>query len=311
MPGDTTLITGAAGLLGRALALRLSAGGAPVVGIDRAAAPGDGPFPIVPGDVTDAECLADVVCRFDVGRIVHCGGVSGRAVGRDDPAETIRVNVMGTARVFDAARRFEVARVVLCSSGSVYGTTSRSPVVEDMPLAPVNAYGASKVGAEAILQAYAEDWGIDGVALRIFQVFGPRRRTRCHLKMMIEAALSGRPALIPHRADSRRQYVYIDDAVAALAAALDRPGLPLRAYNIAGGTSLTLRQVAATVAEVLPGVEVRFGDDPQSDEYTLGTIDQAAAARDLGFAPEFTLADGIRAYARWLRERGASSDSGG
>src|SRR5205085_10936901 len=131
--------------------------------------------------------------------IVHAGGISGRSVQRQDKIAPIAVNVVGTAVVFEIARKLAVRRVVLCSSGSVYGLSDRDPVTEDAPLVPVNSYGASKVASEAILHAYAAASGLDGIALRIFQAYGPFRRTACTIKTMIEAALAGTTAKIRYR----------------------------------------------------------------------------------------------------------------
>lgn len=290
------LITGAAGFIGARLGRALSARGHGVVGFDRAPDP-DAGFPCVPGDVRDAAAIARVCADFAVERIVHGGGVSGRSVSRDDWSGTIDVNVMGTVAVLEAARGRGIARVVLCSSGSVYGRTARDPVDEDTPLEPVNAYGASKAAAEAVLHAYAADGACTGVALRIFQAFGPGRQTRCNIRTMVDAFLSGRPAQLEFRPDARCQYVHVDDVVAALDAAVFADRLPRFAYNISGGTSLTLREVADAAARALPGLDVRFGDSPLSGEYGLRRIDGGAAERDLGYRPSLTLEEGIRAYA--------------
>jgi len=300
------LITGASGLLGRSLALRLENNGERVIGLDRVA-PREGKNEVILADILDAAALFELCEKHDFGTIVHCGGVSGRAVARDDPYGTIRTNVMGTANVFEAARNFAVRRVVLASSGSVYGRTTDDPVREDMLPQPVNAYGASKVASEAIMQAYARDWGIDGVALRIFQVFGPGRKTRCHVRAMIEAALEGRTAFIPHGADSRCQYLYVADAINALVAAIQTANSPGSIYNISGGTSLSLQEVADVVSEVVGGLNVQFGNDPTGREYCLRTIDLSAARRELNYVPRYSLAAGIAAYIAWMKTTRSAS----
>jgi UDP-glucuronate 4-epimerase len=295
------LITGANGLLGHTLMLRLRREGRKVVGIDRTKPDGEDADVFV-ADLLDLHAILDVCARHEVRKIVHCGGVSGRAVSRDDPLGTIRTNVLGTTNVFEAARKHHVERVLVCSSGSVYGRIDDDPVRENALLQPLNAYGASKVASEAVMHAYAEEWRVDGLALRFFQVFGPRRTTRCHIKTMIEASLKGQPAFIAHGPETRCQYVYIEDAVDALASAIDARRLPARIYNISGGTSLTLQQVADIASRVIPGLKVRFGDDPTGSEYRLRDIDLSAARRDLGFVPRYSLAAGVAAYAEALKE---------
>jgi nucleoside-diphosphate-sugar epimerase len=302
MSSGAILITGAAGFIGSALGRRLTAAGERIVGLDLVPAD-DALFPCVVNDVRDVQAIDDLCTAFDVDRIVHAGGISGRSVERRDKNAPIAVNVTGTAAIFEAARRHGMRRVVLCSSGSVYGSSDRDPVTEDSPLIPVNSYGASKVGSEAIMHAYAAESGVDGIALRIFQAFGPGRRTRCSIRTMVEAALEGQVATIAYREDARCQYIYIDDVVEALFAALCAGPTPQRVYNISGGTSLTLTEVANIAAKILPGLSVQFGDDPLSWEYRLKQIDISAAKRDLGYVPKVGLAEGIAAYVGRLRSR--------
>ena len=298
----TILITGAAGFFGSALGQRLTDAGERVIGLDVVPA-GASSFSCVTADVRDADAIHELCRSSGVDRIVHAGGISGRSVQRDDKTAPIAINVMGTAAIFEVARRLSVRRVVLCSSGSAYGLCDSDPVTEDAPLVPVNSYGASKVASEAILHAYAAESGVDGIALRIFQAFGPFRRTACTIRTMVEAALDGATANIRYRADARCQFVYIDDVVDALIAALSVTRHAQRIYNVTGGTSLTLGEVATIAREVLPSLTVEFGDDPLSREYCLRRIDISAAERDLHYAPKIGLADGIASYAQRLRAR--------
>ena len=294
------LITGAAGFFGSTLGQRLTDAGACVIGIDVVTAE-NAPFRCTVTDVRDTDAILALCRSSGVDRIVHAGGISGRSVQRDDKTAPIAVNVMGTAAVFEVARKLSMRRVVLCSSGSAYGLCDLDPVTEDAPLVPVNSYGASKVASEAILHAYAAESGIDGIALRIFQAYGPFRRTACTIKTMVEAAIDGTTAKIRYRADARCQFVYIDDVVAALMAALSVEQHAQRIYNVTGGTSLTLSEVASIASKILPGLSVEFGDDPLSREYCLREIDISAAERDLGYVPKTGLAEGIAAYAERLR----------
>jgi UDP-glucuronate 4-epimerase len=296
------LITGAAGFIGTALGQRLTDAGERVVGVD--VVPADkSPFPCIVADVRDADAIYELCRSFGVDRIVHAGGISGRSVQREDKTASIAVNVMGTAVIFEVARRLSARRVVLCSSGSAYGRCDLDLVTEDARLVPVNSYGASKVASEAILHAYAEETGIDGIALRIFQAYGPFRRTACTIRTMVEASINGTTAKVRYRPDARCQFVYIDDVVAALMAALSVTRHSRRTYNVTGGTSLTLAEVATIAGKVLQGFPVEFGDDPLSREYCLRQIDISAAERDLGYVPKVGLAEGIAAYAARLRAR--------
>ncbi|MFC7397377.1 inositol monophosphatase family protein [Chelatococcus sp. GCM10030263] len=290
------------GFLGRALAARLAQRGDVVIGIDL-----DAPDPpevlaaFSGGDIRNPDLMPSLCRRFSVNQIVHGGGVSGRRVNRDNPRDTLDINIGGTINVVEAARICGVRRVVLCSSGSVYGASTRDPVAETDLLVPLNFYGASKVAGEAILDAYRSQWAVDGVSLRIFQAYGPGRTTRCNIKIMVEAGLAGDAAVLDNDATSRWQYLYVNDVVDALVGALDRPNLPERAYNISGGTSLTLGEVAEIARSVLPKLRVDFAAAVAPQEYVLRNVDMHRAARDLGYSPRIDLGEGIARYAASLR----------
>jgi nucleoside-diphosphate-sugar epimerase len=296
------LITGAGGLVGHALRQRLEADGVAVVPIDRIARTADG-IELVECDVTDIHRLHAVIHRHAVTEIVHCGGFSGPMVARDNPYAIVQVNIVGTANVLEAARIRGLRRVVFCSSTSAYGDTPDGPVPEDVPMRPTSVYGASKAAGEQLVAAYARQHGLDGVSLRLSWVYGPRRTTDCFIRTMIEDALAGRPTVLPWGRDFHRQYIHVDDAADALARALDAPSLPRRAYNVTGGTYLTLGEIADVLRRVLPTADVRLGTGPDPVDDVQRQFDITAARRELGYTPAHDLEDGIRSYASWLRAR--------
>jgi nucleoside-diphosphate-sugar epimerase len=260
-------------------------------------------FHFVVSDINDIHRLYDTLSREAITHIVHCGAISGRVAAGDNPFALLEINVRGTATIFEAARNTAVTRVVLCSSAAAYGNQVPAVLNEDQPLNATTIYGASKACCEAIMRAYLTQYGVDAIALRIFQVFGPRRTTECYIRLMIENALRGRPTQIDHPVQSRRQYVYADDVVDALLLALDAGKLPRQAYNVSGETSLTLGEIAETVASVVPGVDVTFGESPLGDQYRIGAVDLSAAKKELGYYPKVPLKDGIARYRDWLTER--------
>jgi nucleoside-diphosphate-sugar epimerase len=174
------------------------------------------------------------------------------------------------------------------------------PVAEDAPLAPTSLYGASKVASEQLVSSYARQYGVDGVSIRLSWVYGPGRTTDCVIRTMIEDALDGRPTRMAFGRDFHRQFIYIDDAIDALIAALDRPTLPRRVYTATGGTFVTLAEVGEIVRRVLPQADISMenGADPEDD--IQQRFDISAAARDLGYRPLVSLEDGVRRYAEWL-----------
>ncbi len=298
----SVLVTGAAGMVGAAVSRHLAAAGTTVVGTDLRN-PGDHAGPFVAGDLGDPALVQGVLARHPVEAIIHCGGVSGSMLSIDDPGNIFRANVVGTFQVLEAMRKTGLRRLVFCSSASVYGGTPREPITEEDALHPLSVYGASKIAGEALMEAYCRMWGLDAVALRIFQVYGPGRTTECQVNSLLAGALLERPVEIRFAPETRRQYVYIDDAVDAVLRALESPAFARRTYNICGKASLRLDEIAAQVSESVGSVEVRYMPAPNSAVNTRGKVDIVAARRDLGFTPRVALREGLGKYAQWLRPR--------
>jgi UDP-glucuronate 4-epimerase len=293
------LITGAAGLLGGAVCSVLESRAESFLAIDRAV--GDAVARnIVQCDITDIHGLHALATRHSISGIVHCGAYSGPMVARDNPHAMVQVNIVGAANVLELARVHGIERFVFCSSAGVYGNTPKSPVGEDAPLRPTNIYGASKVAGEQLVACYSRQYGVDGVSLRLAWVYGPRRSTDCIIRTMIQDALARRPTRIPFGRDFSRQFIYVQDAAAALVAALDRRRLRRQAYNISGGTRVTLGEVADVVRRILPNADIELGEGPDPVDDIQHQFALSAAEADLGFSPSVTLDEGIELYARWL-----------
>ncbi|AJE48768.1 NAD-dependent epimerase/dehydratase family protein [Celeribacter indicus] len=300
MNRKTVLVTGALGLIGHAVRLRLEERGDKVVAIDRVAGQIDG-FDVSECDVTDIHGLYALARRHDFTHIVHCGAFSGPMVAADHPSRIVQVNIGGAVNIAELARNIGGARVAFASTATAYGVTPPGPVPEHTIMIPDSVYGATKASAEHLLNAYKLQFGLDTVSLRISWVYGPRRRTACLIRDMLCDALAGRASHIPFGKDFPRQYVHVDDVARAMLLALDTPLLPEQSYNITGGRRHTIGEVADIVSRVIPGarISVAPGEDPGDMRQAL--FDISAAARDLGYSPRVTLEDGIRSYFDWLK----------
>ena len=294
------LVTGAGGLVGRAVAALLRDRGDRVIGIDRTAS-GDGDERIIDCDLRDTHRLHQLASEPDLDTIIHCGAHSGPMVARDNPYDLVAVNVVGTANVIEVARVRRLRRFVNCSSVSVYGSTVSGPVLEDVPLHPSTVYGATKLAAENLVTAYAREHRLDAVSLRLSWVYGPNRTTSCLLRRMVADAIEGRPTAVEWGRDFYRQYIHVDDAAAALMAAVDAECVDRRAYNITGDNYQTLAETADVVRSVLPQADILLGegDDPGDD--VQHRFDIAAAKRDLGYVPAVSLEQGIRRFAETIK----------
>src|SRR5207248_2656633 len=129
----------------------------------------------------------------------------------------------------------------------------------DAPLAASDVYGASKAAGDLLVRAYARQHGVDGVALRIGFVYGPRRRTESFLATAIRDALAGRSTALADDGERPIQLVHVEDVAEALIAAYDTESVEPRAFNVTGGTLLTVRELAGLVRQCLPQARIAFG----------------------------------------------------
>jgi UDP-glucuronate 4-epimerase len=301
---EVVLVTGVEGLIGYAVAKRLLGFGTAVIGMDQrihdAALLG---IATIQADLGDVHALYAAFLEHRCTGIVHCGAVSGPMLARDAPELLFRTNVAGTLNLLEVARRARARRFVFCSSLMVYGANDGSALHEDSPLLPSDAYGASKVAAETIVNAYAAHHGLDAVSARLAWVYGPRRQTPCGLRMMLSDALAGRPTKLESGLSSVRQYVHVDDVAAALIALLQAPHLPRRIYNVSGGDFRPFVEVVDAVRRLFPSADITVGDAKDPDDPPMGPLSIAAISKDFGWRPSIPLAEGLRNYAEWLRAR--------
>lgn len=296
------LVTGIAGFIGMPVANRLAALGSRVIGLDL----GQPEQPlqrcqVVVGDFCDQELLADLLERYTIDTVVHAGGVSGPMLFRDRPMAVCSANVIGTIGLLEASRVAGVERFVYCSSAMAFGNTPPAPVPDDAPIQAKDLYGATKGASDLLLRAFRMQYGLDAVSLRISNGYGPRRRTRCAIRQMIEDALDGKPTHMTWGGGYGRAYLYVDDAVSAIVAAVRAECIKQWAYNIASEQFAMMEEVAAVVRKLLPGIEITM--QPGVDElgYRREALDISAAKRDLGWEPRFSLEQGIAEYIEWIK----------
>jgi UDP-glucose 4-epimerase len=230
----------------------------------------------------------------------------------ESPLATDTVNVHGTLTVLHAAVDAGVGRVVHASSSSVYGGATRLPTPEDEITMPRSPYAVSKLAAEHYCRVFTELHGLETVALRYFNVYGPRQRPDATyaavIPLFVDALLAGRAPKVHGDGLQSRDFTYISDVVdanlaAAGAAAATCSG---RAYNIAGGASWTLLDILETLGGLL-GVEPQpVFTEPRPGDVRHSRADASSAARDLGFQCHVDLREGLRRTVEWLRSIPAS-----
>jgi nucleoside-diphosphate-sugar epimerase len=299
---STVLVTGASGFIGLPVATALVAQGHRVVGLDLVApaTPAQGVQHVL-GGLSDVHLIYRLLEQWGVDTIVHGGAISGPMLARDNPYLVCETNVVGTINLMEASRQRGLRRMVQLSSAAAFGATPPAPVADDAPLRAKDLYGASKGAADLLLEAYRRQYGLDVIALRIANAYGPGRRTRCAVRSMVANALAGRPTHFDWGADQARPYLYIDDTVAAVLAAVRAERAPQFAYNIAGAEFVPMPRVAAAVQAAIPGAVISFQPGLDGLGYQREALDLRAAARDLGFRPSVSIETGVRRYVDWMR----------
>ncbi|MCW2601945.1 MAG: NAD-dependent dehydratase [Pseudonocardiales bacterium] len=296
LPADApVLVTGAAGLIGHAVAMRLLARGTAVIPVDRRGGLIDG-LEVIECDIGDIHRL-HALARGGLDAVIHCGAFSGPMVARDAPHAMFQVNIAGTANVLELARVHAARRFVYVSSNTIYGAAGPGPILESALPIPSDMYGASKASSELLAVAYDRQYGLSSVSIRLCWVYGPRRTTDCVIRTMVRDAQAGRPTHLGFGADFHRQFIHVDDAADALIAALDADTIPQAVYNASGGTNVTIGDVADLVRAIIPSADIQVDPGPDPVDNDLGQVSIEAIRRDLGWAPRIPLPAGIEAFA--------------
>lgn len=305
------LVTGGAGFIGSNLAERLLAEGHGVRVLDDLSTgylenvPGGAE--LIEGDVADEEAVAKAV--EDVELVFHLA--AHRAVLRsvEHPRATDRANTHGTLTVLDASRRAGARRVVYVSSSSVYGGAAERPTPESAPTVPRSPYAVSKLAGEHYCRVFWELYGLETVALRYFNVYGPRQRPdsayAAVIPLFIEALRRGEPAVVHGDGRQSRDFTYITDAVAASLAAATAPPERCagRAFNVGGGEVHSLLDLLEILGRILAVDPERVHVEPRAGDVRHTEADITALRTDLGHDPAVPFEKGLVETVRWFGER--------
>jgi UDP-glucose 4-epimerase len=271
------------------------------------------PMTVIDGDIRDGALLAEVISGIDV--VFHQAAIRITQCA-EEPRLALEVLVDGTFNVVDAARRAGVKKIIAASSASVYGLAGTFPTGEDQPpYANRTLYGAAKLFAEGLLRSFHETHGLDYVALRYFNVYGPRmdahgRYTEVLIRW-IERIASGQPPLILGDGAQTMDFVYVGDVARANILAAERD-VTDEVVNVGSGVETSLRELARTLLAVMGAdLHPEFGPERTVNAVPRRLADTTRARRLLGFAAEVALREGLeRLVAWWRQERGWPEASG-
>jgi nucleoside-diphosphate-sugar epimerase len=323
IPGARALVTGGAGTIGsHVVDLLVAEGAAEIVVLDNlvrgrrenlAGALDRGPVRLVDGDIRDAALVRaltdgmDLVFHLAALRITQCA---------QEPRLANEVLVDGTFNVLEAAQQAGVRKVVASSSASVYGLAEQFPTTErHHPYNNDTFYGAAKAFNEGMLRSFHAMYGLDYVALRYFNVYGPRMDihgvyTEVLIRWM-ERIEAGEAPLILGDGEQTMDFVHVADIARANLLAAQSPATDA-VYNIASGVETSLKQLAAALGEAMKSdLAPVHGPARTINGVTRRLASTDAAARELGFTAQIGLADGLRDLVDWWRAERAENERAG
>jgi UDP-glucose 4-epimerase len=318
--GERCLVTGGAGTIGSTIVDQLVAAGAAEVTVldnfvrgrpaNLASAMGSGIVRVVDGDIRDRELVSTLMAGTDL--LFHQAAIRITQCATE-PRLALEVLVDGTYEVIEAAADAGVRKVIAASSASVYGLAEEFPTTERQhPYANDTLYGAAKTFNEGLLRSFHAMRGLDYVALRYFNVYGPRMDihglyTEVLIRWM-ERIEAGQPPLILGDGTQTMDFVFTEDIARAnlLAAASDATD---QVFNIASGTETSLRELAETLLRVMGAdLPLEFGPPRGVNSVTRRLADVSRAAEDLGWKADVDLAEGLERLVVWWRaERAAGT----
>ncbi|MFZ5902619.1 MAG: NAD-dependent epimerase/dehydratase family protein [Chloroflexota bacterium] len=294
------LITGAAGFLGSSLANHLAREGHQVRGLDDLST-GD-PQALAPdvhftrGDVNDRPRLWTLLQEVDV--VYHLAARVSVPESVLYPREYNLVNVGGTVSLMEAIRDVGVKRVVLASSGPVYGDLGEQPLREEMVPNPRSPYAVSKLAAEYYVRTIGRLWGIETVSLRIFNAYGPGQHLPpSHPPVVphyLRQALRGGTLVAHGDGTQTRDYVYVDDAISAMVAAATAPNINGLVINVGSGKETSVQELIKLVLDVTGSKANVVYNAQTSGGVSRMRADLNLAQEKLRFQPSIKLEDGLR-----------------
>ncbi len=328
------LITGAAGFIGSALALRLAERGERITGLDNlnnyydvrlkearlARLSGKREFEFVRSDITDGAAMSALFARQKFDAVVHLAAQAGVRYSLENPKAYIDSNLVGFGHILEGCRHGGVRHLVFASSSSVYGANQRLPFSEhDNVDHPVSLYAATKKANELMAHSYAHLYRLPCTGLRFFTVYGPWGRPDMALFKFTRGILAGEPLPVFNRGKMIRDFTYIDDIVEGVIRVVDHPAepdpkwnaerpdsarsnAPWRIYNIGNNQPIELMRYIEVLEKYLGKKAIIDLQPIQPGDVPSTYADTAELEAATGFKPATTVETGVGRFVDWYRE---------
>jgi len=306
-------LTGAAGFIGGHLAEALVKEGYEVVGLDdfssgkRENLPKDPRFSLVEGTVADPRSVEEAVAGAKW--VFHLAAIPSVPLSMAEPVRTNAVNVGGTVNVLEAARRSGAERVVLACSCAAYGDGPEQPKHERLEPRPMSPYAAQKVAGELYAQTYSRAYGLPCVALRFFNVYGPRQDPKSEYAAAIPRfatrLLAGQRPIVYGDGKQTRDFVHVSDVVRANLLAATSPRAVGEVINVASGRSASLLELIALLKSIIKSELEIEHQAPRAGDLRASAADISKARELLGYEPRVRLEEGLASLVASLRSAAA------
>jgi len=310
-------LTGAAGFIGAHTALALLKRGDIVIGVDnfndyydpklkiarvKNLLPSFKKFKLYRADICDEKKMAEIFKKEKPTHVCHLAARAGVRSSLLDPKLYTKTNINGTQNLLELAREYKIKNFIFASTSSVYGNSKELPFSENNPVnTPMSPYAATKKSSELLCHAYSHLWNLPITCLRFFTVYGPWGRPDMALFLFTDAILKGKPIKVFNFGKMKRDFTYIDDIVAGVVAAIDRPQ-PYEIINIGGGHTEPLMKFITVIEDALGKkakkkmMKIQPGDVPET------SADVSKARRLLGYNPKTRIEVGIGEFVKWYRK---------
>ena len=304
------VVTGGAGFIGSTLVRTLIDSGAQVAVIDnllsghvRNLADVRDRIELHILDIRDAAAIAPVIAGADT--LFHLAAIPSVPRSIDQPRPSHEVNINGTFEVYDAALKGNVRRLVYAASSSAYGDSETLPKIETMPAKPKSPYAVQKYVGELYASVYTSCFGLETVALRFFNVYGPRQDPSSAysgiLSLFMKHLIARTSPTIWGDGEQSRDFTYVEDVAALCLKAANAPGVAGKMFNAGNGDRFTLNELWSMLQK-MEAVEIplKYGP-PRAGDVRHSLADTTAAIAELGHAPQFTIKAGLRKTLDWYK----------
>jgi nucleoside-diphosphate-sugar epimerase len=304
------VVTGGAGFIGSALVRMLLNAGGQVAVIDNLLSGREKNLAEVRDrievhilDIRDGAAIAPVIAGADT--VFHLAAIPSVPRSIDEPRPSHEVNIDGTFEVFNAAAAGKVRRLVYAASSSAYGDSETLPKVETMPAKPKSPYAVQKYVGELYASVFTSCFGLETVALRFFNVYGPRQDPSSAysgiLSLFMKHLIARTQPTIFGDGEQSRDFTYVEDVAALCLKAAHAPGVAGKMFNAGNGGRYTLNQIWSMLQK-MEGVEIpsKFGP-PRAGDVRHSMADTTRAKAELGHAPQFSIEAGLSKTLAWYK----------